>query len=155
MATVQTTAVIAGVRPDANCPAGVVLSRSGLFTLAASDGDATALASGDVIEMVPVPKGAQIIDIMLEWTDLDSSSGPTMDVGDGDATNGYLDGLDITAAGKATLTAGTFVAYSIGKEYTAADTIDCIICDHSPDASSGTIKMVVLYKVEGAIDDET
>lgn len=157
MATIQTTAVKSGVRPDANCPAGVVLSRYGLFTLAASGGDATALADGDIIQMVPVPKGAQIIDIMVQWTDLDSSTGPTMNIGDGTDPNGWMDGLDITAAGKSCLSdAGcAFSAYYIGKEYTADDTIDCEIDDHDPDATSGTIRMIVTYKVEGAIDDET
>jgi len=155
MATYQTTAVIAGVRPDATCPAGIVLSRYGLFTLAASGGDATALAQNDVIEMVPVPKGAQIIDINVQWTDLASAGSPTMDVGDGDDTNGWIDGLNITAAGISCLKTATFSAYYIGKEYTAADTIDVKIMDADCNATSGTIRMIVEYKVEGAIDDET
>lgn len=155
MSTYYSEAVKSGVRLDSTSPPGIVLARSATFTIAASGGDATALAQNDVIEMVPVPKGAQIVDILTQWSDLDSAGAPTMDVGDGDDPNGYFENLDITTAGRAHLASSTVVNYSIGKEYAENDTIDVKIMDASPNATSGTINMVVLYKKEGGIADET
>jgi len=147
MTTKQTTAVIAGITPDHCIPAGVVLSRTGKYTFT-GEGE---LAIADVCQMVPIPKGAQIIDVILQWNACNTNCDAT--VGDGSDADGWILKQDVDAAGRAHA-GSSAAAYFIGKEYTANDTIDITIATAATDAGD-EITCIVLYKVEGAIDDET
>jgi len=158
MATRKSAACIANYAPDA--PDGNVKCRIGTWTYA---DDGTAVAD-DVIQMVPVPKGAQIIDILIGWTAL---SGGTFDVGDGTTADRFFDGLTANDIGRVSMFGGFngsaaaaegvcegATKANLGYEYTAADTIDITLI--SGDVESGDeITMMVLYKVQGGISDET
>jgi len=158
MATLKSAACIANYAPDA--PDGNVKARIGTWE---HDVDGSASAS-DVIQMVPVPAGAQIIDVLVQWTALASSC--TFDVGDGNTADKYFDALDGDAVGRASLYGGMdaggaldeneieYGVANVGYEYTSADTIDITL--HTAGTESGDkITMIVLYKVEGGIADET
>lgn len=108
-----------------------------------------ALADNDVIEMVKVPKGAQILEIILGANDLDSATTVVIDVGDGDDPDRFIDGATIgQAGGSARLGSGVAAATNdeaFGYVYTADDTIDVTIEAGPTTASSGFITLTVLY----------
>lgn len=116
------------------------------------------LASGDVIKMFRIPKGARVIDMIVDLPDLDTSGG-TVDIGwskdlknlgtsgggeDADA-DGFKANVDVaTAAIKSQLAAGSA---GFGKKF--AEECDFqITIDGDTDATSGTIKAVLLVVVE-------
>jgi len=163
--TVSSTAVTAGVCPDHVIPPGVILSRTGTYT-ATADKDANS-----VVQLIPMPIGAQLIDLLIAWTAL--GAGRTLDVGicntnyTGYDIDMFFDGLAAQYAGYARWGAaminGSAAACVHGAqmlattwpyEFTANGSIDVkVLGDTLP--TSGTITGVAIYKVEGAIADET
>lgn len=104
-----------------------------------------ALVVNDVIQMIPVPAGAQIMEVTLGADDLDSNGTPAivLDVGDGSVTDRLIDGATVGQAGgrTSTLKTGAF-----GYTYTASDTIDVIVqVAPATGATSGTIMLRVAY----------
>lgn len=102
----------------------------------------------DIIQMIPVAIGERVIDLQLiVETDLDSSTGVVLDVGDGDDPDRYIDGATVgQAGGFAALGSGIVTAAAaaaLNKKYTAADTIDVKIATAASGtpAASGTIRL--------------
>jgi hypothetical protein len=167
--TVKSTAVISGICPDFTIPAGVVLSRTGTYT--ASAGLDGALDANSVIQLIPMPIGAQLLDLMVAWTALGASR--TIDVGICDTGyTGYdidmfIDGVAAQYAGYARWGATMInnaaddlvhgakkLADTWPYEFTANGAIDAkIIGGTFPLAA--TITAVAIYKMEGGIADET
>ncbi len=92
--------------------------------------DATALTSNDVIEAIPLPAKSLVMAVGLDVTTAEGGT-LTIDVGDGDDVDGFLDGVNAnTVASYASALAlaeaapNTVVGYSNGKYYAAADTLD-------------------------------
>lgn len=91
---------------------------------------ATALTSGDVLEVIRLPAKSYVLAVGLDVTTAEGGT-LTIDVGDGSAADGYLDGVNANTvasyASALALTEGapnTVTGYSAGKYYAAADTID-------------------------------
>jgi len=91
---------------------------------------ATALTSGDVLEVIQLPAKSYVMAVGLDVTTAEGGT-LTIDIGDGSAADGYLDGVNANAvasyASTLALTEGapnTVTGYSAGKYYAAADTID-------------------------------
>jgi len=158
MATQKSAACIANYAPDA--PDGNIKCRIGTWTY--TDDGAAAIA--DVLQMVPVPKGAQIIDIKLAWTAL---SAGVFNVGDADDPDRFFLALVANDVGRISMFGGFdgstnsdedavcgATKANLGYEYTVADTIDITLTSAAVEASD-EITMAVLYKVEGGIADET
>lgn len=143
MAIYKTDAVKSDVKPDRS-DAGVLLCRTGEYT---ADG---AMAAANVIQMVPVPEGAKIVDIKIM---ADASTAATLDVGDGNDTDRFFDGLDGTSAVAAGLVADGAGIDAINYVYEADDTIDILVKTGSVDDET-EIKMVVFYIMTGSIADE-
>lgn len=116
------------------------------------------LASGDIIKMFRIPKGARVIDMIVDFPDLDASGG-TVDIGwskdlrnlgasaggeDLDA-DGFKADVDVaTAAIQSKLAVGSL---GFGKKF--AEECDFqITIDGDTDATSGTIKAFLLIVVE-------
>jgi hypothetical protein len=165
MATYESDAKESGVCPDSCIPAGIVLSRTGTYT---STG---ALAASSIISLVPMPIGAQLLDVLLAWTAL--GAGRTIDLGIADTGySGYdvdmfFDGLAAEYAGYARWGAAMingsaaacvhgaqFLADKWPYEFTANGSIDATILGNTF-PSGASITCVAIYKQEGAIDDET
>lgn len=163
--TVYSTAHTSGVRPDACVPAGILLARTGIYTATG------ALDADSVIQLIPMPKGAQLIDLLLSWTALGASR--TLDAGicDTDYTgydiDMFFDGIAAEYAGVARWGASTindaaanlvhgvqFIAGTWPYEFTANGTIDVKVLGGTF-PTSAVITGVAFYKQEGAIDDET
>ncbi|MFP4037000.1 MAG: hypothetical protein ACLFUE_05720 [Desulfobacteraceae bacterium] len=160
--TVYSNAVLAGVTPDHCIPAGVVLSRTGYYKNTATS---AALDQNSVIQLIPMPAGAQLLDLIIVWSALGASR--TLDVGIGDDVDMFFDGLDAEHAGNARLggalvnnaaddiTMGDSMLVDVYPyEFTANDTIDVKVlgADFPDDAE---LAGVAIYKQEGAIADET
>jgi len=75
--TVQSGAVIAGIMPDSKVPAGTILARTGKYTATAE------LDVNSTIQMVPMPKGAQIQDIIMQITALGAGRSLSVGLGGG------------------------------------------------------------------------
>jgi hypothetical protein len=110
------------------------------ITAARSTAGATALASGDVIETIPLPAKARVMAVGVDVVTAGTGS-LTLDVGDGSDADGFLDGIAADAVGSfctaLALTEGTpntIVGYSNGKYYSAADTIDVKLVGYVPGA---------------------
>jgi hypothetical protein len=93
---------------------------------------ATALTSGDVLEVLRIPAKSQVLNVGVDVTKAEGGT-LTIDVGDGADPDGFLDGVNAnTVAGYSSSTV-TLVegapntlspAFGFGKYYGAADTID-------------------------------
>ena len=137
MASLFTTDMTAsGVQARANSGETCV---SGTYELLA------ALVVSDVIQMVKIPKGAKILEVILSTDDLDTSTGLVLDVGDGSVTDRFIDGSTIGQTG------GVDRLNEVGGhlyEYTAEDTIDVIVqTAPTTGATSGTVNVSVTYQM--------
>ena len=101
----------------------------------------TALAAGDVLEVIKVPANTLVTHVALNVTTAEGGT-LTVDVGDGDNPDGYLDGVNANATAAYLTVAGTD-AFEAGKFYTAADTID-IVLNNAADAAVMTLTAVMV-----------
>lgn len=142
--TVQSDAVKSGVKPEHQVPVGVVLCRIGKYT------NSGAKDANSVVEMVPIPKGAQIVGMAFESSAL--GAGRTVDIGIGTTVDLFFDGLDVSTAGvfgPADMDGNGVIGY----EFAANDTIDVkVLGDDLPDKA--VLRLAVFYKMQGAIADE-
>lgn len=142
MATLTTADVAAGVQT--RTPHSGVAAVSATFTLTA------ALAGADVIQMVKIPKNAQILDVILTVTDLDTGTPAiVLDVGDGDDVDRFIDGATTgQAGGTVRMGSGITTATNV-HTYTADDTIDVTVATApGTGATTGTVTLAVLYMME-------
>lgn len=115
-----------------------------------------ALALDDVIQMVKVPKGAVIVELVLATDDLDSNGAPAivLDVGDGADTDRFIDGYTGAQANGNISRLGAGMAASkfadaLGYTYTADDTIDIHVqVAPATGTATGTIVLVVIYSCD-------
>ncbi len=149
MATYKSAAVNSGLMPDLAL-AGVILVRTGTLTIGDEIGT-TYVTADDALQMVPVPEGAQIIDVQVHIDSAPTSPGAQLDVGDGGDTNRYFADIVIPTQSRR-FGYLTQMGAGFNKIYNTNDTIDivpvCII------DSGHTLSMNVWYKMQGSIADE-
>ncbi len=139
MAILTTNKVAEGVQPRAGIG---ITSVTGEYNLLA------ALALNDVIEMVKVPAGATVLDVILVTDDLDAGGAPaiTLDVGDGVVPNYYISGSTAGQAGGLER-AGALTAHP--KTYAAEDTVDVTVSvAPATGATTGKISLTALYTMD-------
>ena len=100
---------------------------------------ATALATSDVLEVIPIPANCIVSNVGMEVVTVAGVSS-TIAIGDGSAAAGYLAATSAnavaTSGGVPVLAAGAFApTLSGGKLYSAADTIDITIGTAVPAAA--------------------
>lgn len=104
--------------------------------------EASSLAADDIINLFHMPKGAVIKEIVVDYDDL--GAGTSLDVGDSNDVDRYIDGADTaTAAGTARINAIDGRNYRIGTN--AGDEI--ITAKNLGASATGTIKATVFYSV--------
>jgi hypothetical protein len=113
----------------------------------------TPLANTDVVKMVPVRAGEQVVGGWLIVDDLDANVSPTitLDVGDGDDPDRYVDGSTVPRTG-GVIEFGSGIAVTaaggtaFNKVYTADDTIDVTISAAvaTAPAAGQTLTMIAL-----------
>lgn len=125
---------------------------AGLTQVTATYSLTAALAASDVIQMVKVPTGARIIEMLLAADDLDTNATPTivLDVGDGGDTDRFIDGATSAQVGGGLVRLGqgltTTAADALGYTYTADDTIDVLVqAGPATGATTGDIVLTVIY----------
>ena len=77
-------------------------------------------AANDIVQMLDIPAESIVMNAGLEVLTVSPSS-VTLDMGDGDTADIYVDGLDSTSAGYSAIHQDVL---STGKIYASADTID-------------------------------
>jgi hypothetical protein len=152
MTTHKSDAVNAGIMPDF-AQVGVVLCRSSEFT------NDAAIASGDTIQMVPIPKGAKVLMIQLGFNTVESQATGCM-VGYGGDTNAFADPVLMTADNVKVFpgNVGNQEAFTgFLHTFTADDTIDICIPTAlgNVTADEAQLNMAVWYKMTGTITDES
>lgn len=120
-------------------PAGQVYKAYGSYTITA------AFVLNDVIEMVRVPAGARITGVTLKTSDLDTSTGIVLDVGDAAVRDRLIDGATIGQTGGTS----TALVSSTGNfyKYTTETVITVLVqvAATGTAATSGTIELAVEY----------
>ena len=142
MATYTTSEVGSGVAPR-SVHAGVV-SVSSTFTVS------TALAANDVIQMVKVPEGATVLDVILLSDDLDIGGTPAivLDVGDGSDTNRFITGSTIGQGGGVERM-NSQVSHGETAKYSSDDTIDITVATGPATGATGVkVTLTVLYTMD-------
>lgn len=139
------TAAVSGTMPTP-AGAGEVVCRSAEFT---TDGTTT-VATPATINMLPVPKGAMIVDIQFYTTDTGTAT--VADIGDSVDPDRFWVDLDTASAAVLTSLWQDGAATGVGHVY-AADDVISVVLDTSLPVSS-TVYMNACYKMMGAIGDE-
>ena len=104
--------------------------------------EASAAASGTVINLFKLQKGVTIQNFVVAHDDL--GTGVTLDIGDAGDADRYVDGLDVaTAAGSATGILVDGLGYTTGTDTTNDDTL--ITATVGGGAATGTIKVTCYY----------
>lgn len=110
----------------------VVLDFAAIAAARAAAG-AAALASGDVVEIMPVPAKTLVLRVGYDVTTAEGATA-TFDLGDGSDTDGYLNDISLNSVASGAMalaltegTPNTVAGYSNGKYYSAADTIDMLL----------------------------
>lgn len=104
----------------------------------------------DVIQMVPVPIGATVLNVELACNILGAST--ILAVGDGDQVDRFIKGSDVSIlGGTARLGAGQTAATQLtayGYKYAADDTIDVKVTTASTASGLGKIQLTVQYTMD-------
>lgn len=155
MATYVAPRAAAGVQPHDFKPGSNWLTSTFNIATAADStlgggAGGVAFALNDVIQMVKVPKGARVFELILTVTDLDTSTGIVIDVGDGDDPDRYIDGTTIGQTGGTVRLGSGIVNNSPAYTYTADDTIDILIqvAATGTAATTGTLTLAVGYTTD-------
>jgi hypothetical protein len=117
---------------------------------ARSAAGAAALASGDVIEAMPLPAKSFVLAVGYDVTTAEGASA-TFDLGDGSDADGYLNDISLNSVASGAMALAlaeaapnTVAGYSNGKYYAAADTIDVTLNSASVDAATVRIWALVM-----------
>jgi|ERR1700742_494078 len=118
-----------------------VVARSALYSFTAAQ------SAGDVIQMVPVPKGCQIIDTLVVFTP--GAGGPVLTwiVGDGGSTNRFQTSASATVATTVHANGG-----GVGYSYSVDDTIDITVAAVGSATAAGSVRLTVLYAMDASTD---
>ena len=143
-------AAISGIMPDYS-QAGVIMCRTGVFTTVNDD-----MVSGDTIQMVPVPKGAIIMNIQA-YAGTAISGCSQIDIGDGSSSARFFNGFSWGDLNYLFMDNTDGVVANIGYCYDEGnDTIDINLSEDVSTKVPTSIKftMHVWYKMTGSISDE-
>lgn len=137
MATVNSTTYAAQASGKMSLDAGIA---SAAIKVISTTYEASALSANDVINLFVLPKGAVVMDLIVAFDDL--GTGTSLDVGDSNDVDRYIDGADTaTSAGAARMTLADGFGYRIG-----TNTGDNVIqAKNLGGAATGTIKAVCFY----------
>jgi len=113
---------------------------------------ASSLAANDIIQVGDVlPTGAIVIDIQVQFDDL--GTGTTLDIGDSNDVDRYLDGIDTaTAAGKTSMqTSSVTIGPLTGRGYVVGTNSgdNQIIATNLGASATGTLKFCIIYATRG------
>jgi len=112
--------------------------RSATFTWTAAQ------SAGDVVQMIPIPKGAQIAAVACQLDGKAAGADIAVGVGDGNTTTRFI----ATLSGSAV----TQMVNGLGYSYSVEDTIDVRVSSVASATAGGTIRLTVSYSMDQATD---
>ena len=116
-----------------------LIARSAIFTVT------TAASQGDVIQMIPIPKGAHIVDVaVLALAPVSMTY--TLAVGDGNSSTRFISSA--TGGSQVITRANAGLGYS----YSVEDTIDVTWSVIGSASISSTVRLSVLYEMDMTTD---
>lgn len=98
--------------------------------------------TNDVIEMVKLPAGANLVDLVVQAATLDSGASFTFNVGDGGSTSRFVSGSTV---GQSAGTQRLNQAQVVPHQYTAEDTIDIKIGTSPATTQTNNISLTAYY----------
>lgn len=108
----------------------------------------SALAANDVVTALNVPAGTLVLHAGIEVVTAADATAATVDLGDGDDADGYVDGANAKtvafASSTLALTEGTpntVTGYRSGKVYGTADTIDLTVATLTGTLAAGVVRV--------------
>lgn len=111
---------------------------------------ATALASADVLEVIPIPAKSLVMRVGADVTTAEGATA-TMHIGDGSDADGFMASVNLNSAASTAMSLAlteaapnTVTGYSNGKYYAAADTIDVTLNHNSIDTAVVRVWALVL-----------
>lgn len=106
------------------------------------------VTANDVIQMLKIPRGARVLEVVLTSTDMDTNGTPTwaMEVGDGGDTDRFIASTTIGQTG-GTVRMGTNIA-GTNYQYTADDTIDIKVTAVAATFAAGSLSLIVMYRID-------
>lgn len=115
-----------------------VVARSAQYTFGLAE------SAGDILQMIPIPKGAMVIDTQVQVNGHTGGNG-TLQVGDGNSATRYsTNSYSVSAVGR--------MVQGLGYSYSAEDTIDVTFNAVTTGTAVGTIRLTVLYSFDNATD---
>ena len=107
-------------------------------------------AANDLVQAIDVPAESIVMNAGLEVLTA-SPSGVTLDMGDGDTVDIYVDGLDSTSTGYSAIHQDVL---STGKVYASADTLDIKVLG-AQDTSAKVRAWAVICDISGVSETDT
>lgn len=117
--------------------------QNGVVARSASYAKTAAESAGDVYMMIPVPRGAQVIDVILQPTM--GGGSVTMNVGDSGSATRYG---SLSCAGSIAIHAAAGLGYS----YSVDDVIKCTVGTATSASAVGSFRLTALYQFDNATD---
>lgn len=117
-----------------------MIARSCLWTFSAA-----AASVGDVVQMVRVPVGAHIHDVIVVPDFNAASATFAVNVGDGNSATRFI----LSATADVTVVRAT---QGIGYSYSAEDTIDITVATAASASVGATVRLTVFYSMDQAQD---
>ncbi len=136
----QTSASGFFLNPPKYIENGMVV-RSAQYTFVAAQ------SAGDVIQMVPVPKGAQIAGLVVQYALATGAAITQGSIGDGGSAARYMGTLSASLAGVV-----TYMTSGLGYSYSVDDTIDIVVGTATSASVGGTVRVTVTYSMDQAGD---
>lgn len=109
-----------------------------------------ALASTDVLQVIPLPAKSYVLAVGYDVTVAEGATA-TFDLGDGSDTDGFLNDISLNSVASGVMALAlteaapnTVTGYSNGKYYSAADTIDMLINSDNIDAAEVRVWALVM-----------
>lgn len=126
-----------GVGPKFNHTGSIPVYATYAFT--------SAPALNDLVQMMTIPAGATIVSVILDSDKLDTSTGMTLDVGDGTVANRYLAASNLPQAGGAAV---ANVAAAYGFQYTVNTPLYVKIHAAATAFQAGSVRLMVEYTMD-------
>lgn len=108
----------------------------------------TALIINDVIQIMKVPKGARVCEMVLTVTDLDAGTNIVLAVGDGVDDDRYISGSTIGQTGGTVRLGSGIITNTSAFTYTADDTIDVKVTTAGSAVTTGTITLSTWFSTD-------
>ena len=133
----QTSAAGFFLNPPKYIQDGLIV-RSAIYSFTANQ------SAGDIVQMVPIPKGAQIAGVAVQCKGKGAGADIAVQVGDGNSVARFV----ATASGSVV----TQMVSGLGYSYSTDDTIDVKVSSVTSATAGGSVRLSVAYSMDQSTD---